>query len=128
MGLTFKDVLDKRFTVYDVSSSGSISKYENVTIEKVRTNHMCSPTLVNGKIKFSDKVDHVTEEYVLRNGPLMSFDVKDINIGVAGLNKNGNISIGWGHAAFLNRDEAQSLARRIVTTKYENSMKKIDNI
>lgn len=128
MGLTFKDVLGKQFTVYDVSSSGSISKYENVTIEKVKTKHMCSPTLVNGKIKFSDKVDHVTEEYVLRNGPLMSFDVKDINIGVAGLNKNGNISIGWGHAAFLNRDEAQSLARRIVTTKYENSMKKIDNI
>lgn len=128
MGLTFKDVLDKRFTVYDVSSSGSISKYENVTIEKVRTNHMCSPTLVNGKIKFSDKVDHVTEEYVLRNGPLMAFDVKDISLSVAGLNKNGNISMGWGHAAFLNRDEAQTLARRIVTTKYENSMKKIDNI
>lgn len=105
MGLTFKDVLGKEFTVYDVSSSGSISKYENVTIEKVNT-----------------------KEYVLRNGPLMSFDVKDINIGVAGLNKNGNISIGWGHAAFLNRDDAQALARRIVTTKYEKSMKKIDNI
>ena len=128
MGLTFKDVLGKRFTVYDVSSSGSISKYENVTIEKVKTKHMCKPILKNGRYISSDKVDHVTEEYFLRNGPLMSFDVKDINIGVAGLNKNGNISIGWGHAAFLNRDEAQTLARRIVTTKYENSMKKIDNI
>jgi hypothetical protein len=128
MGLTFRDVLGKEFTVYDVSSSGSISKYENVTIEKVKIKHMCSPTLVKGRIKFSDEVDHVTEEYVLRNGPLMSFDVKDINIGVAGLNKNGNISIGLGHAAFLNRDEAQALARRIVTTKYENLMKKIDNI
>lgn len=105
MELTFKDVLGKEFTVYDVSSSGSISKYENVTIEKVNT-----------------------KKYVLRNGPLMSFDVKDINIGVAGLNKNGNISIGWGHAAFLNRDDAQALARRIVTTRYENSIKKIDNI
>ena len=128
MGLTFKDVLGKEFTVYDVSSSGSIKKYENVTIEKEQIEHMCNPTLVNGRYILSDKVDHVTEKYVLRNGPLMSFDVKDINIGVAGLNKNGNISIGWGHAAFLNRDEAQALARRIVTTKYENSMKKIDNI
>ena len=40
MGLTFKDVLGKEFTVYDVSSSGSIRKYENVTIEKVKTKHM----------------------------------------------------------------------------------------
>ena len=114
MGLTFKDVLGKEFTVYDVSSSGSISKYENVTIRKMKTRNLFT--------------DAITEEYHLINGPLMSFDVKDINIGVAGLNKNGNISIGWGHAAFLNRDEAQALARRIVTTRYENSMKKIDNI
>lgn len=111
MELTFKDVLGKEFTVYDVSSNGSISKYENVTIEKGQTRHMCKH-----------------EEYVLRNGPLMSFDVKDINLSVAGLNKDGDISMGWGHAAFLNRDEAQTLARRIVTKKYEDSMKKIDTI
>ena len=45
MGLTFKDVLGKEFTVYDVSSSGSIRKYENVTIEKEQIKHMCKPIL-----------------------------------------------------------------------------------
>lgn len=112
--LKFKDVLDKKFTVYDVSSSGSISKYENVSLRKMKIH-----SLLTDKIK---------EEYHMQNGPLMSFDDKSINSSVAGLNKNGNISIGWGHAVFLSKEKAQKLARKIVTTKYQNSIKKIENI
>lgn len=112
--LKFKDVLDKEFTVYEVSSSGSIGKYENVSLRKVKIRNLLT--------------DEIKEEYHIQNGPMMSFNDKSINSSVAGLNKNGNISIGWGHAVFLSKEKAQELARKIVTTKYQNSIKKIENI
>lgn len=44
------------------------------------------------------------------------------------LNKKGNIDIGWGYACFINADEAAELATRIVTTKYNNSIKQIKKV
>jgi len=109
--LTFADVLDKPFTVYDVSKSGSIAKYENVRLQKRKIHIMPSNT-------WSEKY------YVGR----MSFDVSEVNKSTAGLNEHGNIHIGWGHAIFLDKKEAQDLALKIVNTKHANSVKKIMSI
>lgn len=112
--LTFADVLDKPFTVYDVSRSGSIAKHDNVRLEKRKIHHMPSNTC--------------KEEYYLDRGCLMSFDASEVNKSTAGLNEHGNIHIGWGHAVFLDKKEAQDLALKIVNTKHENSVKKIMSI
>jgi len=109
--LTFADVLDKPFTVYDVSRSGSIAKYENVRLQKRKIHIMPSNT-------WSEKY------YVGR----MSFDVSEVNKSTAGLNEHGNIHIGWGHAIFLDKKEAQDFALKIVNTKHANSVKKIMSI
>lgn len=112
--LTFADVVDKPFTAYDVSRGGSIAKYEGVRLHKRK------------RIRFHS--DTWSEEYYLDRGCLMSFDVSEIHKTAAGLNENGNIHIGWGHAVFLNKEDAQALALKIVNTKHENSLKKIMNI
>ena len=109
--LTFADVLDKPFTIYDVSRSGSIAKHDNVRLEKRKIHHMPSDT-------WSD----------LDRGCLMSFDASEVNKSTAGLNEHGNIHIGWGHAVFLDKKEAQDLALKIVNTKHTNSVKKIMSI
>ena len=44
------------------------------------------------------------------------------------LNENGNIDIGWGYAVFANAEDAAEVAKRIVTTKYNNSMAKIKKV
>jgi len=44
------------------------------------------------------------------------------------LTENGTINIGWGYAVFANAEDAADLAKRIVTTKFENSMKKIKKV
>ena len=112
--LTFADVLDKPFTVYDVSRSGSIAKYEGVKLNKRKIHHMPSDTW--------------SEEYYLDRGCIMAFDASEVNKSTAGLNEHGNIHIGWGHAIFLDRKDAQALALKIVNTKHENSVKKIMSI
>jgi hypothetical protein len=112
--LTFADVIDKPFTAYDVSRGGSIVKYEGVRLHKRKIHHITTGV--------------ISEEYSLDRGCLMSFDVSEIHKTAAGLNENGNIHIGWGHAVFLNKEDAQALALKIVNTKHENSLKKIMNI
>ena len=44
------------------------------------------------------------------------------------LNDNGTINIGWGYAVFANAEDAAEVAKRIVTTKFENSIKKIKKV
>ena len=112
--LTFADVLDKPFTAYTVSQGGSIGKIEGVNLVKRKIHNVTTNV--------------TTEEYYLDRGCLMSFDASEIHKTAAGLNKNGNIHIGWGHAVFLNKEDAQALAIKIVNTKYKNSIKKIRNI
>jgi hypothetical protein len=112
--LTFADVLDKPFTIYDVSRSGSIAKYENVRLQKRKIHSMPSDTW--------------SEEYYLDRGCIMAFDASEVNKSTAGLNEHGNIHISWGHAVFLDKKEAQDLALKIVNTKHENSVKKIMSI
>lgn len=112
--LTFADVVDKEFTIYEVSRGGSIAKYEGVSLKKRKIHNVTTNV--------------TTEEYFLDRGCLMSFDASEIHNTAAGLNKNGNIHIGWGHAVFLNKEDAQALAIKIVNTKYKNSIKKIRNI
>ena len=112
--LTFADVVDKEFTIYEVSRGGSIAKYEGVRLHKRKIHHITTGV--------------ISEEYSLDRGCLMSFDVSEIHKTAAGLNENGNIHIGWGHAVFLNKEDAQALALKIVNTKHENSLKKIMNI
>lgn len=112
--LTFADVLDKPFTVYDVSQGGAIAKYEDVRLQKRRIHSMPSDTW--------------TEEYFLDRGCLMAFDASEIHKSTAGLNEHGNIHIGWGHAIFLDKKEAQDFALKIVYTKFANSVKKIRSI
>ena len=111
--LTFADVLDKPFTVYDVSRGGAIAKYEDVRLQKRR---------------ISMQSDTWLEEYYLDRGCLMYFDASEVNKSTAGLNEHGNIHIGWGHAIFLDKKEAQDFALKIVNTKYANSVKKIMSI
>lgn len=112
--LTFADVIDKPFTAYDVSRSGSIAKYEGVRLHKRKIHHITTGV--------------ISEEYSLDRGCLMAFNVSEIHKTAVGLNENGNIHIGWGHAVFLNKKDAQALALKIVNTKHENSLKKIMNI
>ena len=112
--LTFADVLDKPFTVYDVARSGSIAKYEDVRLRKIKIENVSTGV--------------ITEEYHIDRGCLMSFDASEVNKSTAGLNEHGNIHIGWGHAIFLDKKEAQDLALKIVNTKHENSVKKIMSI
>lgn len=112
--LTFADVIDKSFTAYDVSRGGSIAKYEGVRLHKRKIHNVTT--------------NIIKEEYYLDRGCLMSFDVSEIHKTAVGLNENGNIHIGWGHAVFLNKEDAQALALKIVNTKHENSLKKIMNI
>ena len=87
--LTFADVLDKPFTVYTVSHGGSIDKIEGVNLKKRKLHNITK--------------NITTEEYYLDRGCLMSFDISEVHKTAAGLNKNGNIHIGWGHAVFLNK-------------------------
>ena len=44
------------------------------------------------------------------------------------LTESGNISKDWGHALFANAEDAAEVAKRIVTTKYNNSMAKIKKV
>lgn len=92
--LTFKDVVGKEFTLYEVSTSGAI---------------------------YAHKVNSdVWESYYYKN--------IDLNSSTIHVNKNGNINIGWHCAYFLNANEAAELATKIVTTKYNNSIKKIKEV
>lgn len=52
----------------------------------------------------------------------------DKNASALHLNEHGNIHIGCGYAVFLNPEDAAELAIRIVTTKYNNSIKKIKKV
>ena len=112
--LTFADVLDKPFTVYDVAISGATAKYEDVRLQKRRIHSMPSDTW--------------SEEYYLDRGCIMAFDASEIHKSTAGLNEHGSIHIGWGHAIFLDKKDAQDFALKIVNTKYANSVKKIMSI
>ena len=92
-----------------------------------------------GKLTFADVVGKEFTLYeVSRSGSIRSYKVEgndnffnhrfdkiDMNSSTMHLNKNGNIHIGWGYACFLNADEAAELATKIVTTKYNNSIKQI---
>jgi hypothetical protein len=100
--------------MYYVSQGGSIAKVEGVRLNKRKIRHMPSNTW--------------TEEYFVDKGCLMSIDASEIHKSTAGLNENGNIHIGWGHAVFLDKKDAQALALKIVNTKHENSVKKIMSI
>ena len=112
--LTFADVLDKPFTIYTVSHGGSIDKIEGVNLKKRKLHNLTR--------------NITREEYYLDRGCLMAFDASEVNKSTAGLNEHGNIHIGWGHAVFLDKKEAQDLALKIVNTKHENSVKKIMSI
>jgi hypothetical protein len=97
--LTFADVVDKEFTIYEVSRGGSISKREKC---KFGFDYEFNRKDAEGPAKLTQSALHI--------------------------NKNGNIHIGWGYAIFLNKEDAQALALKIAKTKYENSVKKIMNI
>lgn len=92
--LTFKDVVGKEFTLYEVSRGGAIYA-------------------------------HVMNSYVWESSHYKNID---LNSSTLHINENGNIGFGWGCAYLLNADEAAELATRIVTTKYNNSIKKIKEV
>lgn len=99
--LTFADVKNGEFTLYSVSKSGAISKHEHCSWRNVDYyfNH---DDVGDGPAKESQSTLHI--------------------------NKKGNIHTGWSCGYFLNKDEAQALAIRIATIKYENSIRKIKTI
>lgn len=92
--LTFKDVVGKKFTLYEVTISGAVYAH------KLKSDYFEQP--------FHEGID--------------------MNSSAIHLNKNGNIDKGYGHAYLLNADEAAELATKIVTTKYNNSIKKIKEV
>ena len=110
--MTFRDLIGKTTTVYSVSHGGCLRRWDNVKVTQFKI------------LNVNTGVEKTCTD--LRNGPLMNID--DLDSNKAGLTKNGNISIGWSHAVFLDVNEAAELAEKIVTAKYNNSMAAINRI
>lgn len=108
----FKDLIGSKSSIYSVSENGSIKKWDNVEIEKFKVFHH--------KTGITEVFAH------FKNGPFMRIENLDSN--KAGLTKNGNVSSSWGYAVFIDANEAAELATRIVTTKYNNSIKQIKEV
>lgn len=101
--LTFADVKDKdKFTIYRVSRSGSITKRENFSWHGIEHFFNGAYDVRWRKAKLSDSTLH--------------------------LSAYGNVSSGWGYAYFLNKEEAQAIAIKIATTRYDNTIKQIKTI
>jgi hypothetical protein len=119
--LTFADVLDKPFTIYDVNTRGKIKKAENVR-------------LVKRTIKDA-KTNEITHEYSLslsdvwKHGIFMTIKSQDeLNKPTFALNPKGEIMTSWGHAVFLDKKDAQKKALEIINVKYKNALNRIKNI
>ena len=98
--MTFRELIGKKgITLYTVSLSGSIMKHANMQLDKT----------FDGYLAYHVYIDNLDSNKT-------------------GLTASGNVDQGWGVAVFLDPNEAADLAEKIVTTKYNNSIKKINKI
>lgn len=98
--MTFRDLIGRNdITIYTVSRSGSISKHTNM------------------------KVYETFDGFAISG-----MDIKNLDSNKIGVTENGNVSPSWGTAVFLDFEEAASLYERMAKTKYENSIKKINEM
>ena len=91
-----------------------------------------------GKLTFREAMEKELPWYeVSKSGSISSYKPDVHRGGLFGLSldstsfhltENGTINIGCGYAVFANAEDAAELAKRIVATKYENSMKKIKKV
>ena len=98
--MTFRELIGKKgITLYTVSLSGSITKHTNMQIDKT----------FNGYLAYHVYIDNLDSNKT-------------------GITDSGNVDQGWGVAVFLDPNEAADLAEKIVTTRYNSSIKKINKI